>query len=70
MVMLLSRRDAAQSLGITIQTLSRLIARGELQAYKVGGRVRIAPEALERFLENNQLTMKGVSNDANVEMGV
>jgi excisionase family DNA binding protein len=48
----LSVRDAATRSGFKVDAIRRAIARGELEAYKVCGRVRIAEEALERFMRS------------------
>lgn len=46
---LLSRRQAAQSLSISLRTLDYLIARGKLTMRRIGRRVLIEPAELERF---------------------
>lgn len=43
--------EAAQVLGVHHLTLRKAIARGEIQAVKVGKRVMIPKRALEAFLE-------------------
>ena len=55
---LLSRRDAARALSISIRTLDYMIARGQLAARKVGSRVLIPRAALERFARGSE-TPKG-----------
>jgi excisionase family DNA binding protein len=51
---LLTPREAAAALRVSVPTLRRLIARGELQAIRLGGlpgaSLRIRADELERFL--------------------
>lgn len=44
----LTRQDAAELLNVSTDTVRRLIARGELKAYKVGRAIRIDPADLRR----------------------
>jgi len=44
------RRDAAASLGISEDSLDRLIGRGELLAVRIGKSVRVSASELERFV--------------------
>jgi|HubBroStandDraft_6_1064221.scaffolds.fasta_scaffold01398_8 excisionase family DNA binding protein len=46
---LLSRVESAEALSISVSSLDRLISKGELKARKLGDRVLIEPEELERF---------------------
>lgn len=46
---LLSRRDAAIALGVSLRTLDYLISRGELRARPIGRRKMVARIELERF---------------------
>lgn len=52
-----SKADVADLLGVSIDTVERRIARGELRAYKLGkhrqSTVRIAPDDLQRFLDRS-----------------
>lgn len=70
---LLTRQDASRMLGISVCTLGRLIARGDLEAFKVGAQVRISPDALVRYLEGRIITGKDSSyvtaNDSNSNTG-
>lgn len=43
----LTIHGAAEALAVSPQTIRRLIARGELKAYRVGGSVRIRAEDVE-----------------------
>jgi hypothetical protein len=47
--LLVSRRDAAIALGISLRSLDYLLARGELPSRQIGRRKMIARTALERF---------------------
>ena len=58
----LSVRAVAERLSMSHQSVSRLIARGELAAHKLGGTYRIPAEAVERMLEQTQ-TVKGQTNE-------
>lgn len=46
---LLSRRDAAVALGLSLRTIDYLISRGELRARAIGRRKMVARVELERF---------------------
>jgi excisionase family DNA binding protein len=46
---LLSRRDAAMALGVSLRTIDYLISRGELRARPIGRRKMVARVELERF---------------------
>lgn len=61
---LLSRKAAAQMLGVSVHTIGRLVAAGSLPAYRIGGLVRIAPNALERYLESQLLSGKEANNES------
>lgn len=52
----LSRREAAQSLGLDIQSVDALILSKRLRASKVGRRVLIHVSALESMLEDHAIT--------------
>jgi excisionase family DNA binding protein len=47
---LLSKRDAAAIGGVTVRTIERIIARGELRILRFGRRIRIAPSELARYI--------------------
>jgi len=49
---LLSRRDAAEALSISVRKVDYLIAQGALAAVKVGKRTLINRAALEKFARN------------------
>jgi excisionase family DNA binding protein len=46
---LLSKRQAAQSLSISLRTLDKLILSKRLPVHRIGRRVLISRSALERF---------------------
>ncbi|MEM3905551.1 MAG: helix-turn-helix domain-containing protein [Nitrososphaerota archaeon] len=52
---LLSPRDVARELNISIWTVYRLIRRGDLVAFKIGRRLRVPESSLEFFLELNRV---------------
>jgi len=49
--MLMTRRDAAGSLGVSIDTLARLIDRGELRAVRIGRSVLVPASEVGSFVE-------------------
>ena len=54
---LLSTREAADILGVHVQTVRQYIRRGELPAVKISPRLyKIHPEDLERFIEDKKTT--------------
>lgn len=50
MELILNKRDAAERLGVSARTVTRLIESGDLKAFKVGAQVRIRPEDLDRYV--------------------
>lgn len=57
---LLTKRQAAATLAISTRSLERIIARGEIEVVEVGGAVRIAPDALAKFIAE-QSERRGVA---------
>jgi len=53
---LLTTKQAAELLNIHPTTIHRMIQRGELEAYRVGGSVRIDETHLHAYLEANRIT--------------
>jgi excisionase family DNA binding protein len=51
----LSPSEAAQQTGFSRTLIYREIERGQLRAYKVGGRLRITPEALAEWKGNHSV---------------
>lgn len=52
---LLSRKDTAEALSISVRSLDYMIERGELPARKLGKRTLIPRVALERFARGEQM---------------
>jgi excisionase family DNA binding protein len=52
---LLSLREAAEKLGISLRTLARLIATGEFPSLTIGRRRLIRSAALEAWLEAREM---------------
>ena len=50
---LMTGQEAANLLGVTPRTLLELRKRGELNAVRVGNRIRFQPSELERYIEAN-----------------
>jgi excisionase family DNA binding protein len=46
---LLSKRQAAQTLSISLRTLDKLILSGKLPVHRIGRRVLLSRSAIERF---------------------
>jgi excisionase family DNA binding protein len=47
--LLVSRKEAASLLGVSVQSIDKLVRRGELRCVRVGKRLLIAPEVLQEF---------------------
>ena len=52
----LSRKEAAERLQVSVDTVARLIALGELTAIRIGRAVRIPAADLDRLLRNGANT--------------
>jgi excisionase family DNA binding protein len=50
---LLSKRDVARWLSVSLRSVDALIATGSLQPYKVGGLRRFAQAEVQRYLEES-----------------
>jgi excisionase family DNA binding protein len=64
---MLSRNEAASALGISAQTVSRLITGGEIVGYRIGKRqLMVAQSEVERYIDKckcvSTLT-KGISDE-------
>ena len=55
---LMSKKSAAQALGISLRTLEYLIDRGDLKARRIGRRVLIERRELERFARHDHKVTK------------
>lgn len=53
--LLVSKKESARALGISVRTLENRIALGELQARKIGRRVLIPRSELEKFARRDHL---------------
>jgi excisionase family DNA binding protein len=47
---MLSPHDVAVQLNLSVATIYRLLARGEIKAVKLGGQYRIRPQEVERIV--------------------
>jgi excisionase family DNA binding protein len=47
--LLFSKRQAADALGVSLRTLDKIIANGQLKVARIGTRVLIPKQALEMF---------------------
>lgn len=50
MDIVLSKKDAAERLGVSHRTVTRLIESGDLRAFKVRAQVRILPADLDKYI--------------------
>lgn len=41
----------AQRLGVSVATVRRIVKRGELRAYKIGGQLRFKEEEVEAYID-------------------
>jgi excisionase family DNA binding protein len=51
---MLSRREAAEALGVSIDTVAALIAAGELRAVRIGKAVRVPREEIEGLIRRGR----------------
>lgn len=51
----LSRREAGERLGVSADTVARLITLGDLRAYRIGRQVRVEASEIERYLDAARL---------------
>ena len=56
-----SRREAAEALGISVDTLAALIANGELRAVRIGKAVRVPCEEIEKLIRRGRARTRVVS---------
>ena len=57
----LSRREAAEALGVSIDTVAALIASGELRAVRIGKAVRVPREEIEALIQRGRAQTRVVS---------
>ena len=53
---LLTVHEVAQRLGVSRSKVYELVATRALVAYRPGGRIRITPDAVRRYLEQTRVT--------------
>lgn len=58
-VILHSKRQVAEYLGVSLATVNRLIGRGELRAVKLGHSVRISQQAVDELVTRNEIANEG-----------
>jgi excisionase family DNA binding protein len=51
----LTRAEAAQKLGLSVRTVARLIASGELPAVRIRAAVRIDPNDLDALIDRHRI---------------
>ena len=54
----LSPRQVAERLGVSVKTISRRIAEGELRASKIGRLLRISAADVQRYVERHEILIK------------
>lgn len=52
----LSKRDAAERIGVSESTVNRLVAAGQLRAVRIGSRVLIPTSEIDRLLASGAVT--------------
>ena len=52
---LLSSRDVARQLSVSVKTVLRLVARGELHPSKVGNQFRFSQEEVDGYLKRTRI---------------
>lgn len=58
---LLTLQEAAERLHVHYMTAYRWVRRGDLPAFKTGGRLRVRPDDLERFIDERHLDVAGTA---------
>ena len=53
---LLSKKEVAETLSVSVRSVERLVARGVLKKIKVGGCVRFRSSELEKLIETGGTT--------------
>ena len=48
-----TRREVADVLGVSLSTVQRLIRKGEIEYLRVGGQIRIDPQAMTKFRDEH-----------------
>lgn len=60
---MLSIKEVAARLGISVMTVRRLVWAGTLRAYKIGGRVKFDPEDVEAYRTQHVYRPEDRGND-------
>jgi len=55
---MLDLREAAAQLSVAVSTVRRLVIAGTIEAMRVGRQLRIKPQQLEKYINNNQLSVR------------
>jgi excisionase family DNA binding protein len=63
--LLLSKREAAAMLGLSVRTLENLLSLKELPARRIGRRCLIERQALERFARRDHRTKQELKENGN-----
>lgn len=66
----LSAPEVAELLDITKNTVYELVKRGEIPSYKIGKKLRIDREDVEKYISNQKGTKDNKNNYANIEVTV
>ena len=61
-VMAVGVAEAARRLGVSPRTIATLLATGELSSRRIGRRRIIPVRALERFLNQEHVGLRGITN--------
>lgn len=67
-VLMLDIDGVAQRLGVSVATVRRIVKRGELRAYKIGGQLRFKEEEVEAYIDA-QLVDPAELDDEGSEQG-
>jgi len=54
----LTKQEVCDSMNVSVDTLDRLIRRGDLRAYRVARRIRISESDLESYLEGTRWELR------------
>jgi excisionase family DNA binding protein len=63
----LSVKEVAARLRISWQAVTRAVARGDLEAYRVGGQYRITPGQVEAWLERILITNNNMEDKDGIQ---
>jgi excisionase family DNA binding protein len=54
---MLTVKEVAQQLSVSVSTVYKAIEAGALPAYKIQGAIRVKSEDLDQYLEHNKITV-------------